>query len=411
MKGNIAYCAAPRAGGVFAHYRALRDSLAPHGWTLYAVSAGKAAAALWQNDFTDDGCICLAAEETDPQAIAHALLDWCAEQRVDILFLTAPDYSLPAWHAVRHAPASLRVVARTYDTTRFSYQSTAIYPARLSALVATSYRQHEDLLAGHYIDEARVHLIPHAVHPAFLSAGKHRVETDNPRLLRLGYAGRLHNAQKGIFHLPELVNGLSKKNIPWTLDLLGEGPDEDALIEKFERAGVQERVRFLGRQPRESVAARMAEWDIFVMPSHHEGFGIALIEAMAAGAVPVVFRIPGVSDWIVEDGRSGRVIEADHTQAMAEAIAALHVDRLALSQMRHAAQVAVHERFHPKTMGLAYHELFTRVLDESFDYDPVPWQDFEPVYFTRSRLNRIGHRLIPRVWRGRFGRWVRQATS
>ena len=411
MKGTIAYCATPRAGGVFAHYRAMREALVPRGWSVHAVSVGQAMCRLWQNDFADEGCVRIAHDTTDPQTAARALADWCASKNVDVLFLTAPDYSLPAWNAVRHLPVSVRVVSRAYDTTPFSYRAIVIHPGRLSAVIATSQRQYDDLLRGQYVDATRLHLIPHTVCDAFLTAGSRCVDNGPRETIRLGYAGRLNNAQKGIFLLPELGRRLSDLPIPWTLDILGEGPDEQSLAKRFAKAGVEAHVRFHGRRSREDVAVHMAQWDVFVMPSYHEGFGIALIEAMAAGAVPVVHRIRGVTDWIVETGKTGWVVEQSDLSAMTDIIRRLHADLSLQRALRIAAQRAVRERFHPDTMAHQYDALFENLLREDAANEPLPWSAFQPVRFRRSAMNRLIHWLVPRALRGRIGRWTHKVSS
>jgi len=64
------------------------------------------------------------------------------------------------------------------------------------------------------------------------------------------------------------------------------------------------RVRLVGYVPQEELPAYYSAADIFVLGSHHEGSGYALIEACACGAVPVVTRIPAFRA-IVGDGARG----------------------------------------------------------------------------------------------------------
>ncbi len=410
MKGHVAYCAAPRAGGIFAHYRTLRDSLAPLGWKVRAVSVGRWISGLWQEGFEDMDCVRVAEDTDDPVAVARAFCDWCVREDIHVVFLTGPDYSVPAWNTVRHLPPDIRVISSVHDTTPFSYRSAIVHPERLSALVATSRRQEIELQKMQAVPTDRTRLIPHAVHMDFLAAGRNRSPTGSADALHLGYAGRIVNAQKGVFLLPRLMRRLQDRNVPWTLDIVGAGPDEAALRERLAGQGLEKHVVYHGRQPRPVVAERMAEWDVFLMPSYHEGFGIALIEAMASGAVPVVHRIRDVTDWIVEDGRTGRVLEPDNGRAMADAIAQLHTDRARLREMSRAASQAARERFAPERMGQAYDALFTEVLREPAVHTPLPWDAFEATRFKRSLFNRWAHACVPRAARGRVGHWIRKFT-
>ena len=70
-------------------------------------------------------------------------------------------------------------------------------------------------------------------------------------------------------------------------DLLG------AVRERIERSALlRSRVRLVGAAAHADLAAFYSAADLFVLGSHHEGSGYAMIEAMACGAVPVVTDIP-----------------------------------------------------------------------------------------------------------------------
>ena len=71
----------------------------------------------------------------------------------------------------------------------------------------------------------------------------------------------------------------------------------EALVQRAQEQGVAERVTFAGHV--ESVISYFEQADIYVQPSEHEGFGVPLVEAMAAG-LPVVASASGAMPWIVE---------------------------------------------------------------------------------------------------------------
>lgn len=84
-------------------------------------------------------------------------------------------------------------------------------------------------------------------------------------------------------------------------------------------------VTFLGRQPIEKMAAIYDEHDVFVMPSRFEGFGIALVEALARG-LPCVARNAFAMPEIVEHGRNGALVRTDESAELAGVIAGLLMD-------------------------------------------------------------------------------------
>lgn len=94
--------------------------------------------------------------------------------------------------------------------------------------------------------------------------------------------------------------------VPARLLLAGDGPDIGAAREAAEACGVAERVHFLGEQ--EDVERVYQASDLFLLPSEHESFGLAALEALACG-VPVVGCRSGGLPEVVRDGETGFLVE------------------------------------------------------------------------------------------------------
>jgi glycosyltransferase involved in cell wall biosynthesis len=84
-------------------------------------------------------------------------------------------------------------------------------------------------------------------------------------------------------------------------------------------------VRFLGRLPIDRLPAVFDEHDVFVMPSRFEGFGIALVEALANG-LPCVARRACAMPEIVRPGDNGELIVSDDPTELADAVASVITD-------------------------------------------------------------------------------------
>jgi len=102
--------------------------------------------------------------------------------------------------------------------------------------------------------------------------------------LVLGHVGRFCYAKNHEFLL-DVMAEVCKQRPDAVLLLIGEGENEAASRRKAEALGLQENVRFLGRQS--DPAKFYQAMDAFVLPSRYEGLGIVLIEAQAA-ALPVI---------------------------------------------------------------------------------------------------------------------------
>jgi L-malate glycosyltransferase len=103
---------------------------------------------------------------------------------------------------------------------------------------------------------------------------------------------------------------------PSVLVLCGDGPDAGACLRRLDEAGLTRQVRFLGEQS--DLGPVMAASDVFLLPTAGEGFGLAALEAMAAG-VPVVGTRAGGLPEVVEDGVSGFLLPVHAVGAMADA--------------------------------------------------------------------------------------------
>ena len=119
-----------------------------------------------------------------------------------------------------------------------------------------------------------------------------------------------------------------------TLTIVGMGEMETQLRAQAASLGVADRVELTGGIPHEEVLRRMAESDLFVLPSWGEGYGIVYIEAMAAGCIAVGARGEGIEDTI-RDGENGFLVPAgdvDETERVMRAVFAHPQDCAALRE-------------------------------------------------------------------------------
>jgi glycosyltransferase involved in cell wall biosynthesis len=113
------------------------------------------------------------------------------------------------------------------------------------------------------------------------------------------------------------------EDLPWSLELIGDGPDLDRWKAWVVQRGWSDRVRFAGQML--DVPSRLASSDVFVLASLWEGFPRSILEAMRAGLPVVVSDVGGVRES-VEDGITGFVIPVRDPQALAVRLAELLAD-------------------------------------------------------------------------------------
>lgn len=205
---------------------------------------------------------------------------------------------------------------------------------RADAVVGVSRGVVEDLRDRFGVREDLLHAI---YNPAFSESllADARAPVDHPWLLDktrpvLLAVGRLHPV-KGFDDLIAAFATL-RRRLDARLIILGEGRVRAELEQQVRDLGLSDVVSLPGRQA--NVASWMARADLFVLSSRAEGFGNALIEAMACGLRIVATRAPSGPAEILEDGRWGRLVPVgDHAamaDAMQEGLAAGPPDRAAL---------------------------------------------------------------------------------
>ena len=101
--------------------------------------------------------------------------------------------------------------------------------------------------------------------------------------------------------------------IPAKLLMVGDGPERHAAEELCRQLGVDEQVRFLGKQ--EQMEDILAVSDVFLLPSEYESFGLAALEAMAARVVVISSNAGGLAEINIA-GETGFLAEVGDTEAM-----------------------------------------------------------------------------------------------
>ena len=127
------------------------------------------------------------------------------------------------------------------------------------------------------------------------------------------------------------------------LRLVGDGPQRFELQALATELGVAAHVDFVGAVPHAQVQAELRQLDVFVAASRQESFGVAVLEASAAGVPVVVTRVGGLPE-VVEAGVTGLVVEPENVPALAQAITQLLDDATLRQRMGCAGRdwVAAH---------------------------------------------------------------------
>ena len=125
-----------------------------------------------------------------------------------------------------------------------------------------------------------------------------------------------------------------RKAMPAKLLMVGDGPERHAAEEQARALGIEEDIRFLGKQ--EQMEDILAVSDVFLLPSEYESFGLAALEAMAARAVVISTNAGGLAEINIQ-GVTGFMANVGDTKSMSDFAISLLQNETQLAEMKEAA--------------------------------------------------------------------------
>lgn len=174
--------------------------------------------------------------------------------------------------------------------------------------------------------------------------------------LRLIYIGRLAPA-KGLLETIEGLRIARSRGVGVRLVLAGSGSEEPQLRDYVRQAGVTRDVAFVGPAYGAQKGQLLAQADAFVLASYSEGLPYSLLEAMAAGAVPIVTPVGAIPD-VVTEGEHGVFVPPRDADAIADAIARLAADRAGLARMSAACRARITSGYSLERLARDFSELY-----------------------------------------------------
>jgi glycosyltransferase involved in cell wall biosynthesis len=219
----------------------------------------------------------------------------------------------------------------------------------------------------------------------------------------LVYVGRLEQQQKRIHDLVPIVRGLGERGMDFELEIVGDGPERQALARELAAEVGQGRARFSGWLNGDAAIERIRRADVMLLTSAYEGLPLALLEGMGNGVAPIVTDLASGHRQLITQGENGFLIPVGDIAGFVEQIAILNQDRDRLQRVRMSAWETARS-FSAAAMGGRYAAMFDQILAAGLNSAARrPQPDFPLMVTCRSRYP---------LWLRRMkGKWLLQRSA
>jgi L-malate glycosyltransferase len=292
-----------------------------------------------------------------PEALKHlwAFARWCRAQKIAVVHTTELYSNIFGLPGAALAGVPVRIGNRREINPDKSAAQIALQRAAYGAahkIVANS-RAAADRLRAERVPARKITVIPNG-----LDFGTVKPHSRRARLRKVIVVANLR-PEKGHDVLLDAAVEVLRRFPDAHIECVGSGPLLESLIARADARAMLHAVTFLGQ--RDDVPARLADADLFVLPSRSEAFPNAVLEAMAAGLPIVASGVGGILE-LIDDDRTGLLVPAGEPQPLADRICRLMADPALAARLGDAAREETRARYAFDRMVAAFERLYLSEL-------------------------------------------------
>lgn len=356
-------CSARELGGGERHLAGLANALTQRGHDVSAALIPSSPLSAELSALPKHNILELPMRNSLNLASAMKLARFVRENQIQVMHAhVARDYPLAALVAGRSG-------ARLVLTRHVLFSLNRIHKLtlrRTARVIAVSEAVADALRAQGIFDPDKIVLIHNGIDVERFVKGREevRAERDTGARLRVGMIGHLApiKGQEDFIRAAATVCR-HRDDVDFIIageDKSNNGEHRLGLEKLIGDLDLNQRVRLIGWV--NDVAKLLPTFDVFVSPSRSEPFGLAIVEAMAAG-VPVIATMSEGAREIIEADKTGRLVPVGDAEALANAIGALLADQKESERLAANAERAVRERFSVERMVDATEQVYREVVD------------------------------------------------
>ena len=205
-----------------------------------------------------------------------------------------------------------------------------------------------------------------------------------PDPLRLIYSGRVAQAQKRVLDLVPIAQKLLERGVDFHLTVAGDGPEMSELKTRLQRIGAADRCNFPGWLDSATLQQILPQQDVFLLTSDVESMGLALLEAMAHGVLPVATNLPGPREVVRRD--TGFCVPVGDVEEFVRVLACIAAGAVPLEEMRLACWRLVGAKYSIEAATASY----AAMLDEVTRLPLPEWRRLRRLIYPRRLMDRLG---------------------
>jgi L-malate glycosyltransferase len=298
---------------------------------------------------------------------------WCRANRFAVVHavdMTANIFGLPA-AAVAGVPVRIGTRREVNPGRKAVPLLTQRAAYECAHVIVANARAAADRLRFERVAEHKVAVVPNG-----LDVGRFTVRRVRSPARRVVMVANLR-PEKGHDVLIDAASHVLGRFPDARFELVGSGPEHRRLAALANERGVSHAVSFLGHC--ETVPEQLAGADVFVLPSRSEALPNALLEAMAAGLPVVASAVGGILE-VLEEGKTGLLVPAGDSRALADALIRLMGDTALAERLGAAARAHVETRYSFDRMVASFEDIYlTRLTKAGISRVPSVSRRDEPI--------------------------------
>jgi glycosyltransferase involved in cell wall biosynthesis len=207
----------------------------------------------------------------------------------------------------------LQSIQTTQPEPRWHWQLQRLVHHFAERLIVPSQSAADAAVEWSHIPRSKIMVIPNAIDPADYADVHPPEGLDSSRPFPIGFIGRLDPVKR----VPDLIEAVALLGGLVHLHVFGDGPERPLIQRRIDELRIGQSVILHGTIDRPQDA--LGRMGVLVLPSAAEGFGLVLVEAMAAGVAVIGTNVAGIRD-VVRADQTGLLVPAGDPGTLAGAI-------------------------------------------------------------------------------------------